>query len=67
MVIGQPTIHTVPTPEQELALRASLRERGVDHVINGRLEAERDCPSCGYPLQGFRATCYVCGHAAGRI
>jgi hypothetical protein len=66
IVVGRPAEPVVPTAEQRAAQRWRARERGITIVLNGTLDATRDCPACGYPVQDFRDTCSVCAHAVGR-
>ncbi len=66
MVIGRPRVPIQVTPTQREARVWNKRERGIDKVLDGRVEASRRCPSCSYPVLSFRKTCYVCGHEVGR-
>ncbi|HVJ18874.1 MAG TPA: hypothetical protein VM686_25815 [Polyangiaceae bacterium] len=66
MVIGRPAEPIVPTAEQRSAQRWRARERGITTVLDGRLDASRNCPRCGYPVQASRKSCYVCSHELGR-
>jgi hypothetical protein len=67
MVLGLPTVVPVVTNEQERAQAWARRERGINTLLRGRLEAaSRPCPDCGYPVPDFRKSCYVCGLEIGR-
>lgn len=67
MVVGRPKVTPVITGEQERARRWARRERGINILLRGRLEAaSRPCPDCGYPVPDFRKSCYVCGLEIGR-
>jgi predicted amidophosphoribosyltransferase len=66
VVVGRPAGPIVPTEEQRAAQRWRARERGITAVLGERLDASRDCPRCGYPVQDFRTTCHVCSHELGR-
>jgi hypothetical protein len=64
MVLGRTVV--VPADEQEEAATLERRERRIDRVLARPLEGERACPSCGYPVPGFRVTCFVCETKLGR-
>jgi hypothetical protein len=66
MILGRPASPPVVTQEQARAKELWRRERAIDKVLAGRFDESRQCPSCGYPVQSFRETCYVCGHKLGR-
>jgi hypothetical protein len=67
MVLGRPKVVPVVTNEQERAQAWARRERGINTLLRGRLEAaSRPCPGCGYPVPEFRKSCYVCGLEIGR-
>ncbi len=66
VIVGRvaPVAHT---SEQQAASKAAHRERGIDTLLQGRAAScTRDCPECGYPVPGFRRSCYVCGFEVGR-
>jgi hypothetical protein len=68
VIIGRAAATIEPTAEQEAARRFARREHGIDTLLRGRIEGcSRDCPECGYPVPGFRQSCYVCGFAVGRV
>lgn len=53
--------------KQSRAIARRRRERGINILLNGRLEApSRPCPGCAYPVPNFRESCYVCGSVVGR-
>lgn len=66
MIIGRPAEPVVITEAQRAAQRWRNRERGITHVLDGRLDSSRDCPECGYPVQDFSKSCSVCAHVLGR-
>jgi hypothetical protein len=67
LVLGTPEESPDITPRQEQALAWHTREDGIASALNnGPLEGDRDCPGCGYPVPGFRKTCYVCAFELGR-
>ena len=56
------------TAEQQAAAQLARREHGIDTLLRGGVEGcARDCPACGYPVPGFRRSCYVCGFEVGRV
>ena len=66
VVVGRPSI-VEADPAKERASALVRRERGIDRVLAGRFDASsRHCPTCGYPVPGFRQSCWVCGHSMGR-
>lgn len=67
LVVGQGELVPHHTDRQRRALALTQREQGINRVINGRMTGDtRDCPQCGFPVQTFRKTCYVCGADVGR-
>jgi|SRR5580704_15770943 hypothetical protein len=67
LILGRVAVPLSRIAEQEEALRLAGRERGIDILLHGRIDAaSRDCPGCGYPVPDFRKSCYVCGLEIGR-
>jgi hypothetical protein len=67
VVVGRPAQPIVYTEQEQEAGRLARREHGINAVLNGRLEASRVCPECGYPVLDFVKTCFVCSFEVGRV